>query len=83
MAQFTASTALANITSIPSPVVLISAAFVPGDRGVHDLAPQSLQGCQRADLIGSHQPGVPGNICCQDRRQPSLDTPLGHRISLQ
>ena len=46
---------------------------------IHDIAPQSLQRGEGADLIQSHQPGVPRDISRQDRRQPPLDTLLGHR----
>ena len=68
-AQRAASTALANSTSMPSPVVLTMrprCAAIPGSTSVFRNA---LQLRERALLVATHQPAVAGDIRRQDRRQ--------------
>jgi hypothetical protein len=43
-----------------------------GDLGVDQFAAERLQPCQRAFLVGAHQPAIAGNVRRQDDRQPAL-----------
>jgi hypothetical protein len=51
-------------------------AGVTRDRWIDDLAATGLQGSQRADLVGTHEPTVTGDIGRQHRRQSPLDAIL-------
>jgi hypothetical protein len=77
-AQRTASTTLANSTRRPSPVVLNDAAAMFDDPGIDQFAPDRFQRCNRAFLIGAHQPRIADDISGQDRRQPPLDPLFAH-----
>ena len=52
-------------------------AIVLCDLDVDEIAPMSLQGIERACLIGAHEPAVANNISRKNRSQPSF-----HHISL-
>jgi hypothetical protein len=42
------------------------------------LRPQDLQGRERADLVCTHQPGIPCDIGREDSRQPPFDRLVRH-----
>ena len=79
MAQRTASTALANSTSAPSPVVLTMRPLMFGDLGIDEFASARLERCESAFLVNAHQPAVAGDIGREDGSQPPFDALLGHR----
>jgi hypothetical protein len=57
---------------------LNDASFVLGDGRINDLAPDRLQSRKGTDLVGTHKPGITGDICRQHCRQPPLDAPARH-----
>jgi hypothetical protein len=58
---------------------LDDAAIVGGDRRIDDLAAVSLEGFERACLIGSHQTRITDDISRQYRRQPPIQPLLAHK----
>ena len=70
MAQRTASTALANSTSAPSPVVLTMRPAMLGDLWINEFAPVRLERRESAFLVYAHQPAVAGDIGGEDGGEP-------------
>jgi len=66
-AQRTASTTLANSTSMPSLVVLTIRLWCSAIFGSEELAAQRFEAFERAFLVHPHQPRIPGHIGGKDR----------------
>ena len=56
------------------------AATMPGYVRVHYAAPNCPQVGERPFLIHADQPGVAGDIGCQNRREPPLDPVFAHPV---
>src|SRR5262249_19852716 len=81
MAQATASTALGNSTSNPSPVVLTTRPRWAVTLESDHLAAVSLQRAQGAHLVGPHKPTVANDVHRHDRGEPALyRPPRGGRV---
>ena len=71
-AQRTASTALANSTNMPSPVVLTIRPRWLAIVGSTSALRREFSVLQRASLVGTHEPAVAGDIRGQNRREPTF-----------
>jgi len=57
---------------------LDDAAAMGDDGGLGDLATVRFHGCERANLVSTHQQGVAGNVRRQHSRQSPLHAFVGH-----
>ena len=78
MAQRTASTALANSTSAPSPVVLTMRPRCSAILGSIEFAAARFERCESAFLVNAHQAAVAGDIGRENGGQPPFYPRLGH-----
>ena len=76
IAHCTASTALANSTSAPSPIIFTMRPRCAGDRRVEELAPDLSERRERADLVLAHHAAVADHVGGKDRRKTPRDRVL-------
>ena len=79
MAQRTASTALANSTRAPSPVVLTMRPRFSATLGSMKFASMCLKRREGTFLVDAHQSAVSGNVSREDGGQPPFDTRFDHK----